>query len=176
MTEYDEKLKSYSELNEKAEKNSIVFFGTDWLCDVPVAELARDNGIDEAVYNRSVKGLLLKDSEKVIDECICSLRPERIFINIGENDVKEGFDSGEFAERFEWLLYTINAKCGCKIFILSIVNDSCNANEIIKKIADKYGCEYIDIRSCRQSAATFFSKIRYFLRHRPITFCEAMKI
>jgi len=169
-------LDEYKLLNKKAEKHSVVFFGADWLYDIPVAELARDNGIDTAVYNRSLRGLSLKDSEKIIDECICDLSPDKVFINIGENDISDSFDADEFAEKFEWLLYTVNAKCRCRIYILSIVNDSQGANEIIKKIAEKYGCEYIDIRNCCKSAVEFFAKIRFFLRQHRITFCEAMRI
>ena len=58
----------------------------------------------------------------------------------------------------------------------SIVNDSQGANEIIMKIAERYGCEYIDIRNCCKSAVEFFAKIRFFLRQHRITFCEAMRI
>lgn len=178
MSNYTETLNNYKVLNEAATSRAVVFFGTDWLCDIPVAELTRDSGIDAAVYNRSLKGLTLKDSQQVVDTCVNDLHPDKVFINIGENDICcNDFDPAEFSEKFEWLLYTINAKCRCNIYILSVINDKGGlVNEILKKIAEKYGCEYIDIQACRTSFLKFFSKVRFFLRRNPITFYEAMNL
>ena len=173
MHKYAETLEKYSLLNKTAEKNAPVFFGADWLYDIPVAELMRDSGSDCAVYNRSLKGLMLADAEAVIDTCICELSPSKVFVNLGENDSA----SNEFAEKFEWLLYTINAKCGCDIYIISTVNDKTGGmNEILKNTAEKYGCEYIDIREYKDSFPKIFSRLRFFLRSHPITFCEAMSL
>ncbi|MBQ8526544.1 MAG: hypothetical protein IJ460_07510 [Clostridia bacterium] len=176
MTEYTEILNNYKTINSSAEKNAVVFFGADWLSGIPVAELARDAGIDAPVYNRSLSGLTLGEAEQAADTCVCSLQPDKVFINIGENDICEGFDKKEFAEKYEWLLYTLHSKCCCKIYILSIVNDKFGAaNGMLRAIAEKYGCEYVDIQDCRTSFRSFFSKVRFFLRKHPISFYEAMR-
>lgn len=179
MNNYDEILNNYKKLNEKAIKgSSVVLFGADWLSKVPISEISRDSGMDTVIYNRSIKGLSLKDSEKVAEICITQLNPSKVFINLGENDMTEaGFVKEEFAEKFEWLLYVIHSCCNCDIYILSIVNDiKGEANDILQNISQKYGCEYIDIRECKTSFINFFNKIRFFLRTHPITFCEAMNI
>lgn len=166
----------YKYWNKSALKGGIVFFGADWLSNIPIAEFAKDWGIDIAVHNRSIKGLLLKDAEKVLECCVCDLAPEKVFINIGENDIKySAFNANEFREQYEWMLYNIHSKCTAKIYILSIIGDRYkNANHILKQLAEKYGCEYIDIQNCSDSPDKFFSKIRFYLRCSSITFYEAM--
>ena len=178
MTDYINSLNKYKILNETAEKNADVFFGADWLYDIPIAELTRDNGIDTTVYNRSLKGLTIKDTDKIIETCIYAIHPAKVFINIGENDITDkNFNAEEFVEKYEWLLYTIHSKCDCSIFILSVVSDRSGiVNEKLKALAEKYGCEYIDIQACRTSLVKFISKLRFFLRRHPITFCEAMRV
>lgn len=177
MTEYTEKLNQYKLLNSIAEQNGSVFFGADWLCAVPLAELAQDNEM-AAIYNRSLQGLTIKDAEQMLETCILALQPGKVFINIGENDIRDAkFDAREFIEKYEWLLYTIHANCKCSIYILSVVTDKYGiVNEPLKALAEKYGCEYVDILACRNSWVQFFSKMRFFLRRRPITFCEAMQM
>lgn len=176
MKEYEECLENYRTLNKEARDNAIVFFGADWLSNVPVAEIIRDNNSDAVVYNRSIRGARLKESIQFIENSVCELNPIKIFVNIGENDISdENFKPEEFAERYEWLLYEINSKCKCEIYALSLINDdSGEVNNIIKSIAVKHGCQYIDINKCRFSIDHFFSEIRYFLRNKPITFFEAM--
>lgn len=130
------------------------------------------------MYNRSLKGLLLDDAEQVLEDCVCTLLPDKVFINIGENDIKSvNFNGDDFEEKYEWLLYAIHSKCNCEIYILSVMNDKQNSvNKILKKLAEKYECEYIDINSCQASALKIFSKIRFLLRTHSITFCEALTI
>lgn len=176
MKDFRETLENFRELNRKAKKGGIVFFGTDWLADMPIGEIARENGLETAVYNRSVSGAYLKDGEGCIDVCVTDLKPCKVFINMGENDVKsENFNEDEFLEKYEWLLYTINARCKCDIYVLSLFNDQNGIlNRKLKSLAENYGCEYIDISMCEKSHLSFFSRIRFFMRTRPITFFEAM--
>ena len=174
--QYENIIDKYKHMNKSAVKNGIVFFGTDWLFDIPIAEFSNDNGVEAAVHNRSIKGLKLKDAENVLDCCVCDLNPIKVFINIGENDIKSSvFDINAFQEQYEWLLYNIHSKSKAKIHILSIVDDKyVNANSILKQLSEKYGCEYIDIRDCKTSPWSLFSKIRFFLRCKPVSFCDVM--
>lgn len=174
MNKYAEVLRNYQSLNKGAKEKATVFFGADWLNKIPVTELAQDYGI-ESVYNRSLNGLTLDDAELVLETCVFDLQPDKVFINLGENEPDGlSFDAVEFEEKFEWLLYTIHSKCNCRIYILSVVdNRSRIVNELLKQISEKYECEYIDISNCRTSILNFFTKIRFFLRSKPINFCEA---
>lgn len=176
MKNYEEILKKYEELNKSAKPGGIVFFGTDWMAEMPISEMAKDNGFSENVYNRSVKGFLIKDSEHILNACVKKLSPEKVFINVGENDLKNiDFNMDEFVEKYEWMLYTIHTSCNCNIYILSLLDDKTGkVNEALEKLANNYGCEYIDISACQNSYSGFFSRVRFFMRNHPITFFEAM--
>jgi len=178
MNVYTKKIKEYKILNDKAKKNATVFFGADWLYEVPIAELLEDYALEIPVYNRSLKGLKIDEAEKVVESVICTLSPEKVFINLGENDVNApDFNPEKFAEKYEWLLYTLHAKCNCELYILSIAGEQYGAvNVLLRKIAEKYECTYIDTQNCCTSFLQFFSKIRFFLRKQPITFFQAMNM
>ena len=177
MSAHAEKMKEYKILNQKAEKNGAVFFGADWLHEIPIGELAQDYDLDIPVYNRSLRGLKIGEAEKMMESVVFPLCPDKVFISLGENDVyAPGFDPVAFAEKFEWLLYTLHAKCHCEMYILSLTDDTCGTvNTLLRKIAEKYECTYIDVRSCC-SLLQFFSKIRFFLRKHPITFFQAINM
>ena len=178
MNTYTEQLKKYEIINKAILKNGAVIFGGDWICDIPVSELARDYEIDVPVYNRSIRGLSADNAEKLIDTCIFALMPNKVFINLGENDViKDNFNADDFIDKYEWILYTIHSKCNCSIYIMSIAADKTGRiNNKLKKLAEKYECEYIDIQGCVNSFLKFFSKIKFFLRNHSITLCEAMRV
>ena len=178
MSKYDEALNKYKELNKSAQGGGAVFFGADWIADFPIYELAKSNLLDTDIYNRSLKGLTIDLAEKVIDTCVYSLSPEKVFISIGENDIlQEDFNCNDFSEKFEWLLYAIHSKCNCTIYILSVVNEKPDViNKALKSIAEKYNCEYIDVQSYKDSFSKFFSKLCFFLRKRPVSFLEAMTL
>lgn len=178
MTYNCEIVDKYKKLNLLIKNGGTVFFGADWLYNIPLSEIAESYGADMPIYNRSVKGLKMKDCEKVIDTCVCDINPDKVFINIGENDVTdENFNAGEFFDKYEWLLYTIHSKCKCDIYILSVVTDkNTRVNSRLEELAKKHGCEYIDIQCCGQPVLNFFPKMRFFLRREPITFSEAMSM
>ena len=176
MNANTKKIIDYAILNRKAEKNATVFFGADYLSDIPICELADTYLPDTLVYNRSLKGLDINTAQEVLDSLVCSLQPDKVFVCLGENDVKKpDFELEIFAEKFEWLLYTLHARCNCKIFILSVPDAACGQiNTVLQSISQKHGCVFIDTRDCRASFLQLFSKIRFFLRSHPITFFEAM--
>ncbi len=176
MTYYSEAVEQYKKLNFVARSSSAVFWGTDWLYDTPLTELTESSAVECVVYNRSIKGLKIKDCEKVIDACVFDINPDKLFISIGENDIKaEGFDEREFGEKYEWLLYTIHTRCNCNIYILPVKPDvNTTINDTLKNIAERHGCQYIELNGCGSSCLKLFSRIRRFLRRDFLTFTEAM--
>lgn len=177
MKSYEKDLVGYEAVNKAAKNSGAVFFGCDRLYGIPVSELAEDYELNMPVYNRSVRGLSIDDAADVLDTCIYELSPDKIFVNIGENDVvRDGFNIDSFMEKYEWLLYTIYSNCHCSIYIMPIFADkSGEINERLKKMSLKYGCGYIDVKAV-VSPIDFFLKIKRFLRERPIGFYEAMTI
>ena len=57
-----ETAKAFRALNEMAMKDQVAIFGSDYLCDFPFYDLMQGRVTDYVIYNRSIKGLTVKDA------------------------------------------------------------------------------------------------------------------
>ena len=87
--EKDEKAKNFKFLNQFAVKGQILFTGSSLMEQFPVAELAKDHGIDKIIYNRGIGGYTTDEFMEEIDTVLFDLEPSKLFINIGTNDMNE---------------------------------------------------------------------------------------
>lgn len=55
----------------------------------PLCELARSRGINDIIYNRGISGLITNEFVQHIHPLLLDLRPTKVFINIGTNDITE---------------------------------------------------------------------------------------
>ena len=55
----------------------------------PICEIARSRGIDDIIYNRGISGLNMDEFLQHIYPLLLDLRPTKVFINIGTNDITE---------------------------------------------------------------------------------------
>lgn len=171
----------FSEMNKVAESGAVVFFGTDYFANMPIRELGECFSIEETLYNRSVANKSIDELCDMTESCIFELMPSKIFINIGETEAQNStLDIAEFVEKYEWLLYTINANTDADIYIVSVMSEnSQKINDSLKNLANQYGCKYIDITSAfgtpnhNQKA---FSLMKMYMRKHPIGFYEAMNM
>ena len=53
----------------------------------PIAEIARNHGVEKLIYNRGIGGYTTDDFLANIDTVLFDLEPSKIFINIGTNDM-----------------------------------------------------------------------------------------
>lgn len=53
----------------------------------PIAEIARNHGVEKMIYNRGIGGYTTDDFLTNIDTVLFDLEPSKIFINIGTNDM-----------------------------------------------------------------------------------------
>lgn len=169
-----EEIEKYEELNNVSKKGGAVFFGSTFLSTVPVCELAEDYGLDIPVHNRSVKGMTVKDAQKLADTCVVALKPQKIFLNIGDCDVATNEENEKLITDYEWLLYMLHTKCQCKIYVLSVADSSEKArefNSLLKQLCNAHKCEFIDL-----NPKSFFEKIKFYMRSQPMTFAEAMSV
>lgn len=173
----------YKRLNDSAEANGVVFFGSDCFAGVPFGELSRDFCVDTPVYNRSIRGLSVYDAEKLLPECVYQLKPAKVFVNLGDADLANAdFDLDRFLAAYEWLLYTLHAHCKSQIYTVSVLSGhpmAARANEGIKQIAKSAGCAFLDISDALNSdcqEVQVFQHIRHHLRTHAIDFAEAFQI
>ena len=73
-------------INDLTLPGEIVIFGSTYMSNFPMYELVNKSMIESAVYNRSIRGLTVRDALEIVDECVISLRPGKIFVSLGEED------------------------------------------------------------------------------------------
>ena len=179
---YDEIIKTYESMNKLASKYGVVFFGSNMLSRLHTEELANSFHISDMLYNRSVRGMKISDAPSLVDACILDLSPQKVFIEIGSEDMQdENFDINDFITQYEWLLYTVHTKTKAKIYIVSSIGGSKRAKDISDRLiglSKNYGCDYIDItRSVNgsQPELKVFDQLKFYIRSERINFYDAMR-
>ena len=85
----EEKLARFKRLNETSKKGETVFAGSSLMEMFPIERFIREEGLNAIVYNRGVGGFVTEELLENIDTCILDLKPSRLFINIGTNDLSD---------------------------------------------------------------------------------------
>ena len=84
---YQRMVERHRQLNRYARKGQIVFAGSSLMEQFPIAEIARNHGVEKLIYNRGIGGYTTDDFLANIDTVLFDLEPSKIFINIGTNDM-----------------------------------------------------------------------------------------
>lgn len=176
-----EKLKGYEQMNQVAKPHGVVLFGSSYLQELPICELVQDEDAHVTVHNRSVEGLTIDQAEAVLEPCVLSLEPDKIFISIGDEDIQRPqFDPRHFLEQYQWLLYTLHSRTPAKIYIVSVMSShpaAAAVNEGLQALASETGCKYVNGAKAMQSTCSglkLFDILRFYIRSNPITFEDAM--
>ncbi len=109
---------------------------------------------DTSLYSIAVPG----DSVEEIlckTDMVASLSPQKIFLMVGTNNISRGGYDKTIAEKYEKLIRELQDKTDATIYVQSILpvrkpsggdNERIDkANEIIKSIAEKYACVYVNL-------------------------------
>lgn len=81
------KLLNYRHLNAYARKGQTLFTGSSLMEQFPITEFCMNEGLPIA-YNRGIGGYTTDDFLAAIDDVLLDLRPAKLFINIGTNDIR----------------------------------------------------------------------------------------
>ncbi len=163
----EEKVDRYRKMNRDIEKGQIVCAGSSLMEMFPVEKLAQEAGYDVTIYNRGIGGFVTGELLENIDVCVLDLKPRRIFINIGTNDLSDPEVSIEdMICNYDRILtviqdnlpgvdintmayYPINydaATDEMKPCLLVRTNDRIDrANAQVRELAGKHHARYIDI-------------------------------
>lgn len=85
--EQQKKVKCFAQLNRAAKAGGILFTGSSLMEQFPICELCMDAGITIPIYNRGIGGFTTEDFLENIRVQLLDLKPAKIFINIGTNDM-----------------------------------------------------------------------------------------
>ena len=165
-------LKRYKMLNRYVKKGQVLFVGSSLMELFPINEMQNTLDIDSIIYNRGISATTTDDLLKAMNECIFDLKPSKIFINIGSNDIgspeeykKENlianYDKimGEIKENlsecevYVMAYYPINAKADFGLdksmkemmFANRTNHNILEANDAIEELAKKHGFEFINV-------------------------------
>lgn len=90
----EEKVERFQEKNKQAQPGQIVCAGSSLMEMFPVEKFVKEEYPDLLIYNRGIGGFITDELLEHLDVCILDLKPVRLFINIGTNDLSDpgGYD------------------------------------------------------------------------------------
>ena len=166
-----EMVKRYHQQNLQLPKGGTLFAGSSLMEMFPieqwVAEMTEPRPL---VYNRGVGGYTTKDLLPILDICVWELKPRKVFINIGTNDLSDPNNSVEgMIARYDEILTRIEEHLpGVLIYLMAYYpvnpdaapNDQVRewlkvrtnekiavANAEVRKLAEEHGQRFIDLNT-----------------------------
>ena len=168
--EQRDKLNRYRVLNQDIIKGQTLFTGSSLMEQFPVNELLMTNGMHQIVYNRGIGGFTTTDMLANMNDMIFDVKPARIFINIGTNDIgAPEYELEKMIQNYENILCQIKERLPeaevfvmayypvnevdvdidenlRKFFFMTRTNENINiANQAVEKLAEKLGYRFINV-------------------------------
>ena len=115
------KIECFRQLNRHALPGQIVMAGSSLMEGFPVNELMGSFWVPGVVYNRGIGGITSDVLIEALDPCILDLKPSRLFINIGTNDLAQpGFTLQRLEENYRLILGRVrSALPDCRICLMA---------------------------------------------------------
>lgn len=167
MDDKEKKIMHYRKENKTVKYKQIVFAGSSLMEMFPISKLLSEHNDSTIIYNRGIGGFISNELLENIDVCILDLKPSKVFINIGTNDLSiksVSIDSlmanyDKIITKIETAIpdvtiylmayYPVNYEAAdenMKECLKIRTNEKlCTANAEVKKLAAKHGQRYIDI-------------------------------
>ncbi len=167
MNDKEMKILRYCEENKTVKYGQIVFTGSSLMEKFPINKLLEEHNDNTIIYNRGIGGFISRELLEVINVCAIDLKPSKIFINIGTNDLSNShIPISELMENYDKIISEIEARLPETVIYLmayypinyeaaaenmkerlKIRNNEKirTANVEVKKLAEKHGQRYIDI-------------------------------
>lgn len=163
--EQEKKVKNFRQQNAYAQKGKTLFTGSSLMEQFPITEFCLNEGFPIA-YNRGIGGYTTDDFLAAIGPMLLDLRPAKLFINIGTNDIRD-MPNGE--DWFVHLSANYRKICGIirdnlpdtVVYMMAYypvnpdrdnpglrvrTNDNITkANEMVQALAEEFGFHYIDV-------------------------------
>lgn len=167
MNDKEKKIMRYREENKAVRYGQTVFTGSSLMEMFPINKLLKEHGDNSIIYNRGIGGFVSRELLEVIDVCATDLKPSKIFINIGTNDLSDSsIPVSGLMENYDKIISEIEARLPeATVYLMAYypVNPEASddsikeclkirnngkirlANEEVKKLAQKHGQRFIDI-------------------------------
>lgn len=176
MSIYEKDLEYYKKLNKFAVGDCVVLFGSSFAKDIPLCELKQSCHLDADLYNRSFSDLSVFDAKELLKDCVLSLFPKKILLNLGETDLERGYRTiPEIVDAYEEIINEIkNFDKNCGIVLISVCNNTTELypdelNRRLEELAAKTKCRFADISpafSYDMPSVKAFGLLKFFMRDR----------
>jgi len=102
----------YATENKTAKKGQILFVGSSLMEIFPIEKMQQEKNLnlDKVIYNRGVRATTTADLLNHMDILIFDLEPNKIFINIGSNDIGFKVPEDVFLANYDKILRQITTK------------------------------------------------------------------
>lgn len=114
-------IKRYKMLNKHIIQNQILFVGSSSIEFFPISEFQLKLNLKNKIYNRGVNTETSIELLENIDTQIIDLKPSKIFLSIGQNDIGniDGFEKKSFIDTYAKILTKIKKELpDTQVFIL----------------------------------------------------------
>ena len=167
MNDKEEKILRYCEENKTVKYGQTVFTGSSLMEMFPINKLLEEHNDSVIVYNRGIGGFVSRELLEVINVCAIDLKPSKIFINIGTNDLSDrGIPISELIDNYDRIISEIEARLPETIIYLMAYypvnyeaadenmkeclkirnNEKIRAANVeVKKLAERHSQRYINI-------------------------------
>lgn len=165
-----EKLERFKRLNAYVIPGQTVLAGSSLMEQFPIYEFQQDFPIPVKLYNRGVGGFTTPELLDNLDVCVCNLKPSRLFLNIGTNDLSNpDYKLETLIANYETILqrileklpkvkiyllayYPVNPSAADSFYMKAIFQHRTNArireaNEAVERLAKKYNALFLDLNA-----------------------------
>lgn len=165
--EVEKKKNIYKIFNDIVLENQILIFGSTFTANFPFYELSKKYLLSNAIYNRSIDMLTIRDAIKILDDCVFNAKPLKVFYCFGEEQ--------ENINLYHELIHKTRVALPMSdIYVLS-TPDAEDYNKAIRKISSDNNTYFIDI-DYTKSYETIFKQLLPLFRSKSIDFSEAFSM
>lgn len=167
MDDKEIKLQNFKKENKSVKYGETVFTGSSLMEMFPINKLLNEHKDDTVIYNRGIGGYVSSELLKAVDTCVLELKPKKVFINIGTNDLSDSrIPISQLMDNYDKIIsiieenlpeviiylmayYPVNYEAAAEDMkeCLKIRNNQkiALANSEVEKLAKRHGQRYIDI-------------------------------
>lgn len=169
LSEKERKLNNFRQQNAYIRQGQTLFTGSSLMERFPITEYCLNDGLP-IVYNRGIGGYTTDEFLAAIDTVLLDLRPSKLFINIGTNDIRLRTDSVDWYSHlsdnyrkiceiireklpdtvvYMMAYYPINANSPAAQqnpnMAVRTNENICRANKMVQALASEFGFTYLDV-------------------------------
>ena len=167
-------------INDLTLPGEIVLFGSTYMANFPVYELINRCKLENAVYNRSIKGLTVQEALEIVEDCVVKIKPRKLFVSLGEEDEGEA----DALQAYARLVSLIRSRLPeCELFLIGLTGQGQYAekfNQKIRELCDGRSVRYVDFGTTPTvDAAQYkarFMQLSCFFRNNPLTVGDAFAL